>query len=109
MKILDGNFWIVFGLLIALSGVALWRGGTPFLGDALGGGMKLFLRFGLVLFVSFLVAGLADTSDGDLRCCRYFYAETSVRRRPRVHADATDARVPPSFLGEGPRFFATAR
>jgi len=60
MKILDGNFWIIFGLLIALSGLALWRGGTPFLGEALGGGMKLFLRFGLVLFVSFLVAGLAE-------------------------------------------------
>ena len=60
MKILDSNFWIIFTLLIALSGLALWRGGTPFLGEALGGGMKLFLRFGLLLFVSFLVAGLAE-------------------------------------------------
>ena len=60
MKILDGNFWIIFSLLVALSGLALWRGGMPFLGEALGGGMKLFLRFGLVLFVSFLVAGLAE-------------------------------------------------
>ena len=60
MKILDGNFWIVFGLLIALCGVAFARGGAPFLGEALGGGVKLFLRFGLVLFVSFLVAGLAE-------------------------------------------------
>ena len=49
MKILDSNFWIIFTLLIALSGLALWRGGTPFLGEALGGGMKLFLRFGLLL------------------------------------------------------------
>ena len=60
MKLLDSNFWIVFGLLVALSGVAYWRGGTPFLGEALGGGLRLFLRFGLVLFVSFLVAGLAE-------------------------------------------------
>lgn len=61
MKIVDSNFWIVFGLLIALGGVAFARGGTPLLGEALGGGMRLFLRFGLVLFVSFLVAGLAET------------------------------------------------
>ena len=60
MKILDNNFWILLGLLIALSGVAWWRGGAPFVGEALGGGARLFLRFGLVLFVSFLVAGLAE-------------------------------------------------
>jgi len=61
MKIFDANFWIVFGLLVALAGVALGRGGTPLLGEALGQGARLFLRFGLVIFVSFLVAGLAET------------------------------------------------
>lgn len=61
MKIFDGNFWIVFGMLVALCGVALARGGTPLLGEALGNGTRLFLRFGAVLFLSFLVAGLAET------------------------------------------------
>lgn len=61
MKVLDGNFWIVFGVLVALCGVALGRGGTPLLGEALGSGARLFLRFGAVIFLSFLVAGLAET------------------------------------------------
>ena len=61
MKIFDSNFWIVFGLLVALAGLAFGRGGTPLLTEALGSGGRLFLRFGLVIFLSFLVAGLAET------------------------------------------------
>ena len=60
MKIFDGNFWIVFGLLVLLSGLAWARGGAPLLSEALGGGTRLFVRFGLVIFLSFLVAGLAE-------------------------------------------------
>ena len=60
MKIFDSNFWIVFGMLVVLSGIALLRGGTPLLGEALGGGTKLFVRFGAVILLSFLVAGLAE-------------------------------------------------
>jgi uncharacterized membrane protein YraQ (UPF0718 family) len=60
MKILDSNFWIVFGLLVVLCAVALARGGAPFLGEALGSGTRLFARFGMVIFLSFLVAGLAE-------------------------------------------------
>lgn len=61
MKIFDSNFWIVFGLLIVLCGIALGRGGTPLLSEAIGSGARLFLRFGAVIFLSFLVAGLAET------------------------------------------------
>ena len=61
MKIFDGNFWIVFGLLVALCGVAFGRGGTPLVAESLSSGGRLFLRFGPVLFLSFLVAGLAET------------------------------------------------
>ncbi|MAG29554.1 MAG: hypothetical protein CL908_01515 [Deltaproteobacteria bacterium] len=61
MKILDSNFWIVLGLLVFLSGVAIARGGIPLLGEGLGGGTRLFVRFAVVLFLSFLVAGLAET------------------------------------------------
>ncbi|MBJ22915.1 MAG: hypothetical protein GY910_00425 [bacterium] len=61
MKILDSNFWFVLGLLTLLCGFALARGGTPLLGEALGSGTRLFIRFGAVIFLSFLVAGLAET------------------------------------------------
>ncbi len=61
MKVFDGNFWIVFAILVALGGLAWGRGGTPLLSEALGNGARLFLRFGLVIFLSFLVAGLAET------------------------------------------------
>lgn len=60
MKILDSNFWIVFGLLVLLIAIAWGRGGAPLVTDSLASGTRLFLRFGLVLFVSFLVAGLAE-------------------------------------------------
>lgn len=61
MKILDSNFWIVFGLLAALSAIAVFRGGAPLLAEGLGSGTRLFLKFGAVIFLSFLVAGLAET------------------------------------------------
>ena len=60
MKIFDGNFWIVLGLLALLSGLAWGRGGTPLVGEALGSGLRLLLRFGAVIVLSFLVAGLAE-------------------------------------------------
>jgi uncharacterized membrane protein YraQ (UPF0718 family) len=60
MKLFDGNFWIVLALLLLLAATAWTRGGAPLLGSALGDGMRLFVRFGLVIFLSFLVAGLAE-------------------------------------------------
>jgi uncharacterized membrane protein YraQ (UPF0718 family) len=61
MKIFDSNFWIVFGVLVALCGVAWGRGGAPLLHESLGSGARLFLRYGIVIFLAFLVAGLAET------------------------------------------------
>jgi uncharacterized membrane protein YraQ (UPF0718 family) len=60
MKIFDSNFWIVFGLLVVLGALAWGRGGAPFVGESLTGGMRLFVRFGPVIALSFLVAGLAE-------------------------------------------------
>lgn len=60
MKIFDGNFWIMLGLLGVLSALAFLRGGPPLVLESLGGGTRQFLRFALVLFVSFLVAGLIE-------------------------------------------------
>ena len=47
-------------MLVALSAIALGRGGAPLLSESYGGGIRLFLRFAPVLVVSFLVAGLAE-------------------------------------------------
>lgn len=61
MKIFDSSFWIMVGLLVVLGVTALVRGGPPLAVEGLGGGMRQFLRFALILFVSFLVAGLVET------------------------------------------------
>ena len=58
MKIFDSNFWIVFAVLLVLIVVALARGGTPLLGEGLGSGARLFVRYAVVIFVSFLLAGM---------------------------------------------------
>lgn len=60
MKIFDSNFWIVFGMFALLCGIAFGRGGASLVTDGLGSGGRLFLKFGAVLFLSFLVAGLAE-------------------------------------------------
>lgn len=60
MKIFDSNFWIVFALLVVLGAFAWARGGTPLLSESMGGGVRLFVRFGPVIVLSFLVAGLAE-------------------------------------------------
>jgi uncharacterized membrane protein YraQ (UPF0718 family) len=60
MKIFDGNFWFLFAILAVLGGLAWSRGGTPFLGESLGGGARLLVRFGPVIVISFLVAGLME-------------------------------------------------
>jgi len=61
VKIFDGNFWIMFALLVALAAIALVRGGPSLVAEATGDGARQFLRFALVLFVSFLVAGLIES------------------------------------------------
>jgi uncharacterized membrane protein YraQ (UPF0718 family) len=57
---LDGQFLFLLGVLLLLGLLAFWRGGTPLLGEGLGNGAKLLLRFSLVIAVSFLAAGLAE-------------------------------------------------
>lgn len=57
---IDDNTWIVAGILLALVAVAWWRGGGELVGDGLTGGARLLVRFGLVIVISFLAAGLAE-------------------------------------------------
>lgn len=56
----DGQFLFLLGVLLLLGLLAFWRGGAPLLGEGLGNGAKLLLRFSLVIAVSFLAAGLAE-------------------------------------------------
>ena len=57
---LDGQFLFLLGVLLLLGLLAFWRGRAPLLGEGLGNGAKLLLRFSLVIAVSFLAAGLAE-------------------------------------------------
>ena len=56
----DRTLAIILGLLGLLSAIALWQGGGELLRAGLGSGGRRLLRFGLLIVVSFLVAGLAE-------------------------------------------------
>ncbi len=57
---LDQNLFVMLGLLVVLCAVAYGRGGTELVGESLGSGARMLLRFALIIVVSFLVAGLAE-------------------------------------------------
>jgi len=57
---LDLNLMMMLCVLGALSYVAYQRGGGELLSLGLGNGARLLVRFGLIIVVSFLVAGLAE-------------------------------------------------
>lgn len=57
---IDRTLAIILGLLGLLSAIAYWQGGGELLRSGLGSGGRLLLRFGLLIVVSFLVAGLAE-------------------------------------------------
>lgn len=59
-RVIDGNTWIVAGILLALAALAWWRGGGALVTEGLSGGARLLVRFGLVIVISFLAAGLAE-------------------------------------------------
>ncbi len=57
---LDPQLAFMAALLAALAGLAWWRGGESLVRQGLGDGLDLLLRFGLLIAVSFLAAGLAQ-------------------------------------------------
>lgn len=57
---LDGQLLFLLGLLGALAALAWWRGGVPLLREGLTNGAGLLVRFGLLIAVSFLAAGVAE-------------------------------------------------
>lgn len=58
--VFDGSFFLILFALAALGALAWWRGGNELLVDGLGRGSALLVRFGAVLVLSFLAAGLAE-------------------------------------------------
>ena len=58
--ILDASFFVILGLLAALAAYAWWRGGLELLGSGVGDGLDLLVRYGLLIVVAFLAAGLAQ-------------------------------------------------
>lgn len=57
---IDGQLLFLVALLLALAGVAWWRGGPGLVREGLFGGGALLLRFALVIAISFLAAGFAE-------------------------------------------------
>ena len=58
--IFDTQLVLVLAILGVLIAVAWWRGGPALVGSGLGAGVDQLLRFGLLIVVSFLAAGLAQ-------------------------------------------------
>ena len=58
--VIDGTFWLMFGVLAVLTAIAWGRGGSEFVAEGWGDGLRMLLRFSLVLVLAFLVAGLAE-------------------------------------------------
>jgi len=59
--VLDAQLAVMLLLLLALVGLAWVRGGEPLVREGLGEGARLLLRFGLLIAVSFLAAGVAQS------------------------------------------------
>ncbi len=59
-RVLDAQLLLVVGFLAALVALAWWRGGAELVGSGLAGGAGLLWRFGPLILVSFLAAGLVD-------------------------------------------------
>ena len=58
--IFDASFYIIVALFVGLALAAWWSGGGARLGEGIGDGLQLLRRYGLVLVVAFLAAGLAQ-------------------------------------------------
>lgn len=58
---LDAQLALMLLLLVALVGLAWMRGGEPQVREGLGEGARLLVRYGLLIAVSFLAAGVAQS------------------------------------------------
>lgn len=57
---MDATFLVLTTLLVGLAALAWQRGGTELVSEGLAGGLRMLVRYGLVIAVSFLAAGLAE-------------------------------------------------
>ncbi|MCG8588387.1 MAG: hypothetical protein MJE66_03780 [Proteobacteria bacterium] len=58
--VIDATFWVIVAVVCALLALAWWRGGGDLVARGLGQGGGLLVRFGAVIVLSFLAAGLAE-------------------------------------------------
>jgi len=58
--LLDTTFWLLVAVLLGLGFVAWQRGGPELVQEGLASGAQMLVRFGLIITVSFLAAGLAE-------------------------------------------------
>ena len=56
----DRTLWMMLAVLAVLCVLAYQKGGRELLGEGLGNGASLLLRFAAIIAVSFLAAGLAE-------------------------------------------------
>lgn len=59
-RVFDATFFTMLALLLVLSALAWQRGGSELLIGGLGSGAGMLQRFGALLVVAFLIAGLAE-------------------------------------------------
>ena len=59
-RVFDGTLLTMMGILALFIGLAYWRGGGELAGAGLRQGVDMLVRFGPVIVVSLLAAGLAD-------------------------------------------------
>ena len=57
---INGVLFIMLGLVAALAALAWFRGGSELLGQGLGRGVDMMIRFALLIAASFLAAGLIE-------------------------------------------------
>ncbi|MGH0036245.1 MAG: hypothetical protein ACQGVK_14560 [Myxococcota bacterium] len=58
--VIDATFWLLLVLLVGLAVLAWQKGGSDLVSEGLASGLRLLVRYGLVIGVSFLAAGLAE-------------------------------------------------
>ena len=77
--VIDTTFWILVALLLALSALAWQRGGSELVSEGLAGGARMLVRYGLMIAVSFLAAGLAERLLPGESVQRWLGEEAGVR------------------------------
>jgi uncharacterized membrane protein YraQ (UPF0718 family) len=77
--VIDTTFWILMALLVVLVAVAWRQGGAELVSDGMANGLRMLVRYGLVIAVSFIAAGLAEKLMPTEGIRRWLGEEAGVR------------------------------